>query len=147
MQLLRLSIEQEGKLPRFVTQSAADRESLEAVVAGGATPTFCASSAPILSPSHQLAFLPFQPPPTAKTYYCPLLIAIPFEYLTHFASTAFIMRVAAVILSLLTATAVSSRSLFGSSQNALVDEPKNSVPGKNPLNVCLTFILVELYAN
>ncbi|KIY01006.1 uncharacterized protein Z520_03672 [Fonsecaea multimorphosa CBS 102226] len=47
------------------------------------------------------------------------------------------MKVSAILLSLLTAaSAVSSRSLFGA-QNALVDEePKFSVPGKNPLNFC-----------
>jgi len=45
------------------------------------------------------------------------------------------MRATALVFSLLTATAVSSRSLFGGSQNALVDEPSYPVPGKNPLNV------------
>ncbi|KIW66878.1 hypothetical protein PV04_06168 [Phialophora macrospora] len=47
------------------------------------------------------------------------------------------MKVAALFLSILSAaSAVSSRSLFGGSQNAMVDEDKFSVPGKNPLNFC-----------
>ncbi|ETI22652.1 hypothetical protein G647_06728 [Cladophialophora carrionii CBS 160.54] len=47
------------------------------------------------------------------------------------------MKITALLLSLLSAaSAVSSRSLFGGSQNALVDEDKFSVPGKNPLNFC-----------
>ncbi|EXJ58371.1 hypothetical protein A1O7_05796 [Cladophialophora yegresii CBS 114405] len=47
------------------------------------------------------------------------------------------MKVTALLLSLLSAaSAASSRSLFGGSQNALVDEDKFSVPGKNPLNFC-----------
>ncbi|KAJ9620300.1 uncharacterized protein PV06_00634 [Exophiala oligosperma] len=48
------------------------------------------------------------------------------------------MKVSAVILSFLTASVASSRSLFtvGGKQNALVDEPENPVPGKNPLNFC-----------
>jgi hypothetical protein len=46
------------------------------------------------------------------------------------------MKTGGLILSLLTAAAVASGSLFGgSSQNALVDEPAFPVPGKNPLNV------------
>ncbi|KAK5044721.1 hypothetical protein LTR84_010495 [Exophiala bonariae] len=46
------------------------------------------------------------------------------------------MRVNNLLFSLLTATAVSSRSLFSGNQHALVDEPQHSVPGKNPLNFC-----------
>jgi len=46
------------------------------------------------------------------------------------------MKLLGLVLSLLTATAVSSRSLFGGSQDALVDEPKHTVPGKNPLDFC-----------
>jgi len=64
------------------------------------------------------------------------------------------MRVTALLFSLLTATAVSSRSLFGGNQNALVDEPKYTVPGKNPLNFCadpkdyiLTIDYVDLSPN
>ncbi|KIV89454.1 hypothetical protein PV10_06853 [Exophiala mesophila] len=64
------------------------------------------------------------------------------------------MKVSSVVLALLSATAVSSRSLFGSSQNALVDEPKFPVPGKNPLNFCadpkdyiLTVDFVDLVPN
>jgi len=41
-----------------------------------------------------------------------------------------------LVLTLLTATALSTASLFGGSQNALVDDPKLSVPGKNPLDFC-----------
>jgi hypothetical protein len=44
------------------------------------------------------------------------------------------MKVSAVLCSLL--SAASAVSLFGSSQNAMVDDDKKvSVPGKNPLNV------------
>lgn len=45
------------------------------------------------------------------------------------------MKTAALLLSVLTASAVAARSLFTTTQNALVDEPKHTVPGKNPLNV------------
>ena len=49
------------------------------------------------------------------------------------------MKATVLILSLLTASVASSRSLFGATnQNALVDEPQFSVPGKNPLNVSKT---------
>ncbi|KIX02444.1 uncharacterized protein Z518_08385 [Rhinocladiella mackenziei CBS 650.93] len=64
------------------------------------------------------------------------------------------MKVPTLLLSLLTATAVSSRSLFGANQNTLVDEPKYPVPGKNPLNFCadpsdyiLTIDYVDLEPN
>jgi hypothetical protein len=43
------------------------------------------------------------------------------------------MKVTALFLSIL--GAASAVSLFGGSQNAMVDEDKFSVPGKNPLNV------------
>ncbi|KIW55773.1 hypothetical protein PV05_04500 [Exophiala xenobiotica] len=47
------------------------------------------------------------------------------------------MKATVLILSLLTASVASSRSLFGATnQNALVDEPQFPVPGKNPLNFC-----------
>lgn len=45
------------------------------------------------------------------------------------------MKALALIVSLFAATAVSARSLFKTDQNALVDDPKFPVPGKNPLNV------------
>jgi hypothetical protein len=46
------------------------------------------------------------------------------------------MKATVLILSLLTASVASTRSLFSvTNQNALVDEPQFSVPGKNPLNV------------
>ena len=49
------------------------------------------------------------------------------------------MKATVLILSLLTASVASSRSLFGATnQNALVDEPQFPVPGKNPLNVSKT---------
>jgi len=65
------------------------------------------------------------------------------------------MKTGGLILSLLTAAAVASGSLFGgSSQNALVDEPAFPVPGKNPLNFCadpkdyiLTVDFVDLVHN
>lgn len=47
------------------------------------------------------------------------------------------MKIATVFLPLLAATLVSSRSLFGGFQSAIVDENEFEVPGKNPLHVCL----------
>lgn len=44
------------------------------------------------------------------------------------------MKVTALFLSIL--GAASAVSLFGGSQDAMVDEDKFSVPGKNPLNFC-----------
>ncbi|KAL2443572.1 Phosphatidylglycerol/phosphatidylinositol transfer protein [Exophiala dermatitidis] len=46
------------------------------------------------------------------------------------------MKAVALVISLFAATAVSARSLFKTGQNALVDDPKFPVPGKNPLNFC-----------
>lgn len=54
------------------------------------------------------------------------------------------MKTAALILSLLTATALST-SLFGGSQDTLVDDPALSVPGKNPLNVRCTVNCVRVF--
>lgn len=46
------------------------------------------------------------------------------------------MKVSSFFLSLLTAASTASAiSLFGGEQNALVDEEKFEVPGKNPLTV------------
>lgn len=46
------------------------------------------------------------------------------------------MKVSSLFLSLLTAASTASAiSLFGGEQNAMVDEDKFEVPGKNPLTV------------
>lgn len=126
-------------------------------VEGGATEpqslAACASCAPIpahllIRPSSLPAIPALELPASLPTITTPplqrhwVVFCLPLHPCLFAAQKLANMRVTALLFSLLTATTVSSRSLFGGNQNALVDEPQYPVPGKNPLNVRIQHIIL-----